>query len=69
MCFFSQLDIVCQNYISPENLNCPLVITDVENATFDESGDWLVTVERYDNRETAMEMRLKFWKYQIEKQR
>ncbi|XP_064648354.1 WD repeat-containing protein 75-like [Lineus longissimus] len=57
------LDIVGQNYISPPDLDKPIVVTEVEHAAFDQEGDWLVTVERRDDGETAMEMRLKFWMY------
>ncbi|XP_077978936.1 WD repeat-containing protein 75-like [Glandiceps talaboti] len=62
------LDIVCQNYISPENLEKPLVHTEIENAAFDSNGDWLVTIERRDDGETSMEMKLKFWQWSGKKQ-
>ena len=64
-----QLDIVGQNYISPENLENPLTMTEVENAAFDHTGTWLATVERRDDGQTAVDMKLKFWKYNSENQR
>ena len=64
-----QLDIVGENYISPENLDKPLVHTEVERVAFDSEGAWLATVERRDDKETAMEMRLKFWGFDEKKQR
>lgn len=66
---FLQLDIVGQNYISPENLQRPLVYTEVENIAFDEYGNWLATVERRDDGKTAVEMKLKFWQYSTKNQR
>ncbi|CAH1788228.1 unnamed protein product, partial [Owenia fusiformis] len=57
------LDIVCQNYISPASLNRPTFVTEIENAAFDSLGNWLATVERRDDRETTPEIRLKFYEY------
>ena len=64
-----QLDIVHQNYISPENLKRPLVVTEVERAAFSTDGHWLATVERRDDGETSPEMRLKFWAYNAQAQK
>lgn len=66
---FFQLDITGQNYISPTNLDQPLVITEVKNAAFDHHGNWLATVEHWDDGELTPEMRLKFWQYSSESQR
>ena len=63
-----QLDIVCQNYISPENLKRPLYNTEIENAAFSHDGLWLLTLERRDDHETTPEIRLKFWAFHEEKQ-
>ncbi|XP_070565659.1 WD repeat-containing protein 75-like [Ptychodera flava] len=62
------LDIVCQNYITPMKLDKPIIHTEVENAAFDCHGDWLATVERRDDGVTSMEMRLKFWQWDAERQ-
>ncbi|XP_072029311.1 WD repeat-containing protein 75-like [Amphiura filiformis] len=62
------LDIVGENYISPESLDKPLVNTEVELVAFDTEGAWLATIERRDDKETSMEMRLKFWGFDKEKQ-
>ncbi|XP_033761467.1 WD repeat-containing protein 75-like [Pecten maximus] len=63
------LDIVCQNYISPENMKCPLDVTEVVQAEFNSTGSWLATVEYWNNRVMTPEMRLKFWQYNTETQR
>ncbi|XP_053374585.1 WD repeat-containing protein 75-like [Mercenaria mercenaria] len=62
------LDIVCQNYISPENLEKPLEITEVIQADFDSNGEWLATVEYWNDGVMTPEMRLKFWHFNEEKQ-
>ena len=64
-----KLDIVGENYISPDFLEKPLVNTEVERVAFDAEGNWLATVERRDDGETAVVMRLKFWEWSQEKQR
>lgn len=58
-----QLDVVGENYISPDSVKHHLVMTEVENAAIDETGDWLATVERRDDGETNSIMKLKFWHY------
>lgn len=63
-----QLDIVCQNYISPENLERPTVVTEIERAAFDENGVWLATVEVWDDQDFTPEIRLKFWQFTDESQ-
>ena len=63
MFFLFQLDIVGQNYISPDDLSAPLIMTEVENVAFTSDGMWLATVERRDDKETTPELRLKFWLY------
>jgi NET1-associated nuclear protein 1 (U3 small nucleolar RNA-associated protein 17) len=60
---------VCQNYISPENLNTPLEVTEVIQASFDSNGEWLATIEYWNDGVMTPEMRLKFWQFNTEKQR
>ncbi|KAK3085404.1 hypothetical protein FSP39_002835 [Pinctada imbricata] len=62
------LDIVCENYISPENLKRPTVVTEVTNAAFSSNGHWLVTLQLWDNGVMSPEMILKFWFYNEETQ-
>ncbi|ELT98172.1 hypothetical protein CAPTEDRAFT_208278 [Capitella teleta] len=62
------LDIVCQNYISPENLRRPLIYTEVSRSAFSPDGEWLATVEERIDRKTTPEIRLKFWKFNTSKQ-
>ncbi|XP_046550835.1 LOW QUALITY PROTEIN: WD repeat-containing protein 75-like [Haliotis rubra] len=63
------LDIVRQNYISSENLEQPLTVTQITKAAIDERGDWLATYELWDDGEMSPEMQLKFWLFDQEKQR
>ncbi|XP_052259102.1 WD repeat-containing protein 75-like isoform X2 [Dreissena polymorpha] len=62
------LDIVCQNFISAENLDRPLVVTDVTCAAFDDTGTWLATVEYWNDDIITPEITLKFWFFDEEKQ-
>jgi NET1-associated nuclear protein 1 (U3 small nucleolar RNA-associated protein 17) len=60
-CF--KLDIVDENYISPENLNRPNSYTEIECLALNHDSSWLVTVERRDDQLTTPEVKLKFWRY------
>ncbi|CAF0710964.1 unnamed protein product [Brachionus calyciflorus] len=57
------LDIVNENYISPENLNKPNAHTEIECLAFNHDSTWLVTVERRNDSVTTPEIKLKFWCY------
>ncbi len=57
------LDIVDENYISPENLNRPNVHTQIECLAFNHDFHWMATVERRDDFSTTPETRLKFWRF------
>ncbi len=61
-----QLDVVGENYISPESLDKPLPQTHIEAMGFDQRGDWLVTCERLETRKTSTQIKLKFWAYHTE---
>ncbi|CAC5376728.1 NAN1 [Mytilus coruscus] len=65
----SKLDIVGQNYISPENMEKPLTVTEVMAADFSCQGDWLATVELWDDHIMSPELRLKFWQFREETQK
>ena len=67
--FVFQLDIVQQNYISPENLKQPLCVTEVTGAAFDSGGTWLATAEYWNDGVMSPEIRLKFWQFNEKKQR
>ena len=58
-----------QNYISPENLEKPLAVTDVTGVAFDNSGTWMATAEYWNDDIMSPEIRLKFWQFDDEKQR
>ncbi|KAH9518574.1 WD repeat-containing protein 75 [Bulinus truncatus] len=62
------LDIVGQNYISPENFEKPKFITEVLSSAISEDGDWLATFEMWDDGVFQPELRLKFWSYCTESQ-
>jgi hypothetical protein len=60
---YFKLDIVDENYISPENLQRPRIHTDIEHLAFSSNGNWLATVERRDDKLTTPEIKLKFWSF------
>ncbi|XP_005091786.2 WD repeat-containing protein 75 [Aplysia californica] len=62
------LDIVGQNYISPENIERPKVVTEVIAAAVSGSGEWLATFESWDDGLFTPELRLKFWSWSTEAQ-
>lgn len=57
------LDIVEENYISPENLNRPNIHTEIECLAVNHDSSWLVTCERRNDQVTTPESRLKFWRF------
>ncbi|XP_062598774.1 WD repeat-containing protein 75-like [Saccostrea cucullata] len=62
------LDIVQENYTSPEDLSKPLYPTEVTNAAFSSHGEWLATVDMWDDGVMTPDIQLKFWMYQEESQ-
>jgi len=62
------LDIVGQNYISPENVDRPSVITRVTSVAVSNKGEWLATYETWDDGHFTPERRLKFWSWSSEAQ-
>ncbi|GFO36863.1 WD repeat-containing protein 75-like [Plakobranchus ocellatus] len=62
------LDIVGQNYISPENIDRPTVVTEVTCTAISHDGQWLATFEVWYDEVFSPEMRLKFWVYSSESQ-
>ncbi|XP_056006954.1 WD repeat-containing protein 75-like [Ostrea edulis] len=62
------LDIVQENYTSPEDLSKPLYPTEVTNAAFSSQGEWLATVDVWDDGVMSPDIQLKFWMYQEESQ-
>jgi len=62
------LDIVGENYISPENLDRPAVVTEVSCVVVSDRGDWLATFQQWDDGQFTPELRLKFWKWSSEAQ-
>lgn len=61
------LDITQMNYLTQERNNV-IVNTDVTKVSLNCNGEWMATVEERDDRETNMEVRLKFWNYDSVKQ-
>ncbi|KAI8793076.1 WD repeat-containing protein 75 [Biomphalaria glabrata] len=62
------LDIVGQNYISPENLESAQHVTELLSAAISDDGDWLATFEMWEDGVFQPELRLKFWNYSTESQ-
>ena len=46
-----------------------MAVTEIIAAEFSSHGDWLSTVEMWDDKVMSPEMRLKFWKFKEETQR
>ena len=63
MCLTKKLDVVEENYISPENLNKPLIHTQIECLTVNQNCEWLATVERRNDAITTPDVKLKFWSF------
>lgn len=61
------LDVVEENYVSPEDLKNPVMTTEVENLTFDATGNWMATIERRVDGNIVVQ-RLRFWHYSKESQ-
>ncbi|KAK2562049.1 WD repeat-containing protein 75 [Acropora cervicornis] len=57
------LDVVKENYIAPKSFKEYLVFTKIDHVAFNDDGSWLATVERRNDKENALELRLKFWEY------
>ena len=56
--------MVNENYISPESLDKPLFITEIECVALGGgSAEWLATVERRDDETTTPETKLKLWHF------
>ncbi|ESO84533.1 hypothetical protein LOTGIDRAFT_236208 [Lottia gigantea] len=62
------LDITCQNYISPDSLSKDSMATQVTKATFNHCGKWLATAEYWSAENLSPEIRIKFWIFNEEKQ-
>uniref|UniRef100_A0A1B6EFG8 WD repeat-containing protein 75 second beta-propeller domain-containing protein n=1 Tax=Clastoptera arizonana TaxID=38151 RepID=A0A1B6EFG8_9HEMI len=58
------LDITGQNYLSQER-NKEIINTDVTHAQLSGDGKWMVTVETRNDKETSIEVWLKFWQYKF----
>ncbi|XP_076471971.1 WD repeat-containing protein 75-like [Babylonia areolata] len=67
-CQLYNLDIVGHNYVSPDNLQKPPTVTEVEQAAFDPNGDWLATFQRWEDGASTPEYCLKFWRYNKKQQ-
>lgn len=68
--FISQMDITNENYVSGQTFDNIKRYTDVIQASFSCSGDWLATVEEQTSSDVAdVQNRLKFWEFDEQKQR
>ncbi|KAJ7375351.1 WD repeat-containing protein 75 [Desmophyllum pertusum] len=56
------LDVARQNYVS-RTKHEHMFYTQIDHVAFSDDGSWLATVERRDDKKTALELRLKFWEY------
>lgn len=60
-----QLDIVQQEYIHQHGLNQ----VELVKAAFDSRGSWLATVEQREEKGGELELQMKLWAYDEQKQR
>ena len=65
--FNLQMDIAQQNFITAERNN-PIPNVNVTHVAFSLQGTWLATTESRKTDERCNELRLKFWKYEKERQ-
>ncbi|XP_043271275.1 WD repeat-containing protein 75 [Venturia canescens] len=61
------VDITAQNLL-PQERNVILVNTEVTKIALSPDGSWMATVEERDDKEYFIEIRLKFWKFDAQKQ-
>ncbi|XP_066959490.1 WD repeat-containing protein 75 [Macrobrachium rosenbergii] len=62
-----QLDVVRENFICPER-DVKMYNTEVKKVAISPEGTWLATVECRDDFQSSIEIRLKFWQFDSEKQ-
>jgi len=60
------LDIVGENYISPENLQDGPTVTKIHCMALSASGRWLATYQSWDDGKFTPELKLKFWQWKSE---
>ena len=63
-----QLDIISQNFTSPDDFTRPHTVTKIECVAFSSTGDWFATIDRWDDGQMTPEITLKFWAYVSHKQ-
>ncbi|GAB1603818.1 WD repeat-containing protein 75-like [Argonauta hians] len=62
------LDVVGINYVSPENLDNQEGVAEVQKASFNDTGEWLATLQLWNIQGFTPEIYLKFWFYDSKKQ-
>ncbi|KAJ8969719.1 hypothetical protein NQ317_006108 [Molorchus minor] len=67
MSLLYNVDIVGQNKITNER-DCTIQNTEIRKTAISKNGSWLATVEERPDQEYHSELRLKFWKFNSEKQ-
>ncbi|XP_012275072.1 WD repeat-containing protein 75 [Orussus abietinus] len=61
------VNITAQNILSQER-NAIIVNTEVMKVTLNHDGTWMATVEQRDDKLSSIEVRLKFWKFDVNRQ-
>ena len=61
------MNITAQNLLTQER-NAVIVNTEVTKISISYNGMWMATVEERDDQISSIELRLKFWEFDMEKQ-
>lgn len=64
---FFQINITAQNLLTQER-HTVIVNTEVTKIAINYNGTWMVTLEERDDKISSIEIRLKFWEFDLEKQ-
>lgn len=62
-----QINITAQNFLTQER-NVIIVNTEVTKIALNHDGSWMATVEERNDKVSCIEVRLKFWMYDIKQQ-
>jgi len=62
-----QINITAQNFLTQER-DVIIVNTEVTKIALNHDGTWMATVEERNDKVSSIEVRLKFWLYDLKKQ-
>lgn len=62
-----QINITAQNFLTQER-NVVIINTEVTKIAINHDGMWMATVEERNDKMSCIEVRLKFWMYDVKQQ-